>query len=76
MKTKETNSEMRPKGANFSFPCGDLEKMAEMMKNCCPDGGSTFDCCSVMRKMMERGKGGKPERAEETQKTTESGENS
>ncbi len=54
MKTKKANSEKRPSEAKFSFPCGDFEKMAEMMKNCCSDEGGTFDCCSMMRKMMER----------------------
>ncbi len=67
MKTKKTSSEKRPDEATFSFPCGDFEKMAEMMRNCCPDEGSTFDCCSMMRKMMERSKGGKPGKTEEGQ---------
>ncbi len=75
MKTKKTDNEKRSNEAKFSFPCGDFEKMAEMMKNCCPDEGSTFDCCSMMRKMMERSQGRKPKKAEETQKTSEGGEN-
>ncbi len=75
MKTKKTGNEERSNKANFSFPCGDFEKMAAMMKNCCPDEEGTFDCCSMMRKMMEGSKGGRSEKAEETRKTSEGGEN-
>ena len=71
MKTKKTNSEKRPDEAKFSFPCGDFEKMAEMMKNCCPNEGGPIDCCSMMRKMMERSKEGKPKKAEGTRKASE-----
>ncbi len=75
VKTKKTNSEKRPDEAKFSFPCGDFKKLAEMMKNCCPDEGGTFDCCSMMRKMMERGRKSGAKKAGEAQKTSEGGEN-
>jgi hypothetical protein len=29
-----------------------FEKMAEMMKSCCPEEGNLAGCCSMMRKMM------------------------
>ncbi len=71
MNTKKTNGEKKPSETQSSFPCGDFQKMAEMMKNCCPDGGDTIDCCSMMKRMMERGKRGKSKKAEETQKPPE-----
>jgi hypothetical protein len=30
-----------------------FEKMAEMMRNCCPREGDMADCCSMMKKMMQ-----------------------
>ncbi len=30
-----------------------FEKMAEMMKGCCEDGGGFWNCCSMMKKMMQ-----------------------
>ena len=75
MKTKKTNSTERPDEAKFSFPCGDFGKMAEMMKNCCPDGGGSIDCCSMMRKMMERGRKTGTEKTDEAQKASEGDEN-
>ncbi len=75
MKTKEKDSEKRSNGVKFSFPCGDFEKMAEMMRNCCPDEGNTFDCCSMMRKMMERGRRAGAKKAGGAQKEPEGDEN-
>ncbi len=34
-----------------------FEKMAEMMKSCCTRKGGMVDCCSMMKEMMEKGKG-------------------
>ena len=31
-----------------------FEEMAEMMRNCCTGEGRMMDCCSMMRKMMEK----------------------
>jgi hypothetical protein len=58
MKTKNTNNEKMTQEANFLFPCGNFQKMAEMMKKCCPSEDGNFDCCSIMRKMMEGNEGG------------------
>ncbi len=30
-----------------------FEKMAEMMRSCCPGEGKMADCCSMMKKMMQ-----------------------
>jgi len=54
MKTKKTNNEKKPDVAGSFFSCGDFQKMAKMMKNCCPEEGEAIDCCSMMRRMMER----------------------
>ncbi len=40
------------KGSEKMFSFGKFEKMAEMMKNCCPEGVSMANCCSMMKKMM------------------------
>ena len=34
-------------GWDFQFPMNDAEKMSEMMKKCCTEGGS-FDCTAMM----------------------------
>jgi hypothetical protein len=34
-----------------------FEKMAEMMRNCCPGEGDMADCCSMMKKMMQCSEG-------------------
>lgn len=52
MKTNKTNRQKKSNQGEFPFPWGDSQKMAEMMKNCCPDQGGN-DCCSMMKKMME-----------------------
>jgi hypothetical protein len=57
------------------FPCRDFQKMAEMMKNCCPDENAAIDCCSMMKRMMERGKSGQGKKGQETQKPPKGGEN-
>ncbi len=75
MKTKKANNEKKPHGAKFPFPCGDFQKMAEMMKNCRPGEGGTIDCCSMMRRMMERGRRTGAKKPQETQKPRKSGEN-
>jgi hypothetical protein len=31
-----------------------FEKMAEMMKSCCPGEDGMADCCSMVKKMMEK----------------------
>ena len=52
MKAKKINNEKKSHAAQFSFPCGDFQKMAEMMKTFCSGEGDAIDCCSMMRRMM------------------------
>ena len=68
MKTKETNKEKKPHAAKFSFSCGDFQKMAEMMRSCCPGEGDIMDCCSMMRRMTGQGKGAEAKETKKTQK--------
>ncbi len=75
MKTQKTNNEKESKKANLFPHCEDFQKMAEMMKTCCPSEGDAVDCCSIMRKMMGRGKGVEAKKAKETQKQPKGGEN-
>ena len=66
MKAKKTNKEKKPHAANFSFQCGDFQKMAEMMKSCCPGEGDVMDCCSMMRRMMGQSKEAEAKETKET----------
>ena len=75
MKTKKTNNEKKSQKANPLPHCGDLQKMAEMMKTFCPGEGDAIDCCSIMRRMMGQGKGAEAKETKETQKQPEVGEN-
>ncbi len=75
MKTKKTNNEKKPHEADLLFPCGNFQKMAEMMKNCCPDESGANNCCSMMRRMMERGKGAGAKEPKGTLKPPKGGEN-
>jgi hypothetical protein len=61
-KEKPNNESVFQEG-NFRFPFRKFEKMAEMMRNCCPGKGDMADCCSMMRRMMAC-----PEGEEETKK--------
>ncbi len=74
MKTKKTNNEKKPNEADFCFPRGDFQKMAEMMKNCCPEGIGAAECCSMMRRMMGRDKGEEAKEIKETEKPPKGGE--
>ncbi len=47
-------------------PCGDFQKVAEMMKSCCPTEDGTLDCCSFASRIMGHGK-----KAEETEEKTQ-----
>ena len=75
MKAKKTNKEKKPHAAKFPFPCGDFQKMAEMMKSCCPGEGDIMGCCSMMRRMTAQGKGTEAKETNETQKQPKDGEN-
>jgi hypothetical protein len=48
-----------------------LEKMAEMMKDCCTDEGSISSCCSMMKKMMRHAEGKKTDQEEKNAVETE-----
>ncbi len=68
MKTQKANNKKKSQKAN-PFPiCGDFQKMADMMRACCPSQGDGFDCCSFMRRMMGRGKGPEAKGTKKTQK--------
>jgi len=68
VKTKNTNNEKKSDEAGFLFPCGDFQKMAKMMENCCREEGEAIDCFSMMRRMMERGGKTGAEKTEEKAK--------
>jgi len=68
VKAKETNKGKKPHAAKFSFSCGDFQKMAEMMRSCCPGEGDIKDCCSMMTRMMGQGKGAEAKETKKTQK--------
>jgi hypothetical protein len=68
VKTKKPNNEKKSQAAKISFPCGDFQKMAEMMKSCCPGEGDIMDCCSLMKRMMSQRKEARAKETKETQK--------
>ena len=77
MKTKKTNGEKKLHEADFLFHCGDFQKMAEMMENCCSGEGGAVDCCSVMKRMMEKWKdAGKPQETQKPPKAEKTAEDS
>jgi hypothetical protein len=76
VKTKKANSEKKKSQKANPLPhCEDFQKMAEMMKNYCPGEGDVNDCCSIMRRMMVRGKGAEAKETKETEKAPKCGEN-
>lgn len=75
MKTKKGNNEKKSQKANPLPHRGDFQKMAEMMKNYCPDEGSAACCCFMMEKMMSHGKGAEAKETKERQKAPKGGEN-
>lgn len=76
MRTQKANNEKKKSQKANPFPhCGDFQKMAEMMKTCCPGEGDVIDCCSLMRRMMGQGKGAEAKETKDTQKPKKGGEN-
>ena len=76
MKTQKANNQKKKSQKANPFPyCGDFQKMAEMMKSCCPGEGDISDCCSMMRRMTAQGKGTEAKETNETQKQPKDGEN-
>ncbi|MGZ3559213.1 MAG: hypothetical protein ACXU99_09765 [Thermodesulfobacteriota bacterium] len=61
-KEKKSNEKI-----GFPFPFKKFEKMAEMMKNCCPGEGDMTDCCSMMKKMMMQCHEGKEETSQDAE---------
>ena len=75
MKTQKTNNKKKSQ-KTAPFPhCGDFQKMAEMMKSCCPSEGNAIDCCSMMMRMMGCGKGVEATETKEAQKAPKGGDN-
>ncbi len=74
MKTKKTNNEKKSQDTDFFFPFGDFQKMAKMMKECCPGEGGVSGCCSMMGRMMGHGKGGEAKKKQETPESPKGGE--
>lgn len=53
METQNANNEEKKSEKANPFPrCCDFQKLAEMMKNCCPTEDGTIDCCSMASRMM------------------------
>jgi hypothetical protein len=76
VKTQEANNEKKKSQKANSLPhCGDFQKMAEMMKTCCPSEGSAIGCWSMMRRMTGQGKGAEAKETKETRKAPRGGEN-
>ncbi len=74
MKTQKANSKKESRKADPIPRCRDFQKMAEMMKTCCPSQGDSFDCCSFMRRMMSQGKGTEAEETKGSRKPPKGGE--
>ena len=55
--TQETSKEeKKSQEAGPLSPCGGFQKMAEMMKSCCPTEDGILDCCSLASRMMGHSK--------------------
>jgi len=58
VKTKKISNKKKESQKANSFPhCGNFQKMAEVMETFCGGDGNATDCCSIMRRMMDQGKG-------------------
>ncbi len=75
MKTQKANNKRKSQTTDPFPHCGDFQKMAEMMKSCCPSEGEATDCCSMMMRMMGHGKGVEAKKTKETQKAQKGREN-
>ncbi len=56
MKTQKSNKEKKSQKPHSLLNCGDFQRMADMMKACCPSENDATGCCSMMKKMMGHGK--------------------
>ena len=76
MKTQKANNDKKKSQKANPLPhCEDFQKMAEMMKTCCPSEGSAIGCWSMMRRMMGQDKGAEAKETKKTQKIPKGGEN-
>jgi hypothetical protein len=64
--TKNEKASNEARKANPLPPCGDFQKMAEMIKSCCPTEDGILDCCSFASRMM-----GHAKKAQETEEKTQ-----
>jgi hypothetical protein len=67
-KKEKASDEKMFQGGDSPFPFGNAQRMYEMMTKCCGGEGSPMDCCSMMRRMMDHGKGAGAKETKETQK--------
>jgi hypothetical protein len=67
MDTKERKVNDSPE-AEFHFPFGSFQEMADMMKDCCGSERIPFGCCSTMGRMMKFDKGREGNQEHETEK--------
>ncbi len=69
MKNQKTDKAKESRKADAFPHFGDFQKMAEMIKHCCPDEGNPIDCCSMMRKMTGHGTAADAERTKKAPKS-------
>ncbi len=74
MKTQRRSKDKEQSQETNSL-CGNFQKMAEMMKICCPSRGTVVDCCSRMKRIMGQGKEAETKETKETQKEQKAEEN-
>ncbi len=68
MSTQDADDEKKCQEAN-PFPCcGDVRKMAEMMKSFCAGEGAAIACCPFMKGVTGQGTREENEEANETRK--------
>jgi hypothetical protein len=51
-KEKRSNKDTS-KGTGNTFPCAGFQEMFEMMSKVCRGKEGGFDCCSMMKRMMD-----------------------
>lgn len=52
-KGKERDQKKETGAADDTFPCGDFEGMAEMMRKCSEDPEKMSQCCTMMQQIMK-----------------------
>lgn len=75
MDTKEQANEERGRRKKGSgVPFGSFQNMSEMMNNCCGDSDTSFDCRSMMARMMGSERGREKAQEQATQTGSEEGQ--